>query len=242
VATHLEQHEADRKLAEARQFEAYNRLTAFMMHDLKNSAAQLRLIVENAERHRRNPAFVDDAIETIANAADRMTRLIDQLRGSPAPDRVSTIDVVEAAAAAIKRCAERRPAPDLVRGAAHVYVEADRERLVSALEHLIRNAQDATPEHGAVTVGVDCTASEALVSVSDTGAGMDAEFVRDRLFRPFDSTKGAKGMGVGAYQVREYVVALSGKLEVQSSPGCGARFLISLPLSSRAPAAVARVG
>jgi putative PEP-CTERM system histidine kinase len=80
VATHLAQHESDRKLAESRQFEAYHRLTAFVMHDLKNLAAQLSMIVSNADRHRRNPEFVDDAISTIANSTSRMQRLVDQLQ------------------------------------------------------------------------------------------------------------------------------------------------------------------
>jgi signal transduction histidine kinase len=65
---------------------------------------------------------------------------------------------------------------------------------------------------------------------------MDAEFVRDRLFRPFDSTKGAKGMGVGAYQVREYIQRLAGNVEVQSSPGQGTRFTISMPVCEPARA------
>ncbi|HYM35102.1 MAG TPA: XrtA/PEP-CTERM system histidine kinase PrsK, partial [Steroidobacteraceae bacterium] len=80
VATYLAQQEANRKLAESRQFEAFSRLTAFMMHDLKNAVAQLSLIVTNAARHKNNPAFIDDAIGTIGNATDRMTRLIDQLQ------------------------------------------------------------------------------------------------------------------------------------------------------------------
>ena len=95
VATQIAQQEADRKLTESRQFEAYNRLTAFMMHDLKNSAAQLRLIVDNYERHKRNPEFIDDAIGTIANAVERMTRLIDQLRGSTTPERLARVDLAD---------------------------------------------------------------------------------------------------------------------------------------------------
>lgn len=242
VATHLAQQEADRKLAESRQFEAYNRLTAFMMHDLKNSAAQLKLIVDNAERHKRNPEFVDDVIDTIANAAERISRLIEQLRGSAAPERIATVDLADAAREAIKRCAARRPAPTF-EGSSGLYVQASRERLIAALEHLLRNAQDATPESGAVTVELTSTTEGALLTIADTGVGMDAEFVRNRLFRPFDSTKGSKGMGVGAYQAREYVLALGGKLEVLSSPGRGARFLINLPLCARPAGAVAaRVG
>ncbi len=96
VASHIAQQDADRRLAESRQFEAYNRLTAFMMHDLKNSVAQLKLIVANAPRHKHKPEFIDDAMETIANAADRMTKLIEQLRGSTSADRHVEADVARA--------------------------------------------------------------------------------------------------------------------------------------------------
>ena len=77
VAVQLAQRRADEQLAESRQFDAYNRFAAFVMHDLKNSVAQLQLLVANAARHRHNPVFVDDAIGTIRNtvgahdAADR---------------------------------------------------------------------------------------------------------------------------------------------------------------------------
>jgi putative PEP-CTERM system histidine kinase len=230
VATHIAQHDADRKLAEGRQFEAYNRLTAFMMHDLKNSVAQLKLIVANAERHKRNPEFVDDAIGTIANASDRMTRLIEQLRGTPASARLIVVDLLELVRKAVASCAARNPRPTIDEASASVYVQADPERLVAVIEHVIRNAQDATMEQGAVQVGLRAEGSEVVLTVTDTGTGMEPEFVRDRLFRPFDSTKGSKGMGIGAYQAREYVRVLGGDVEVQSSPGRGTSFSISLPV------------
>ena len=68
-----------------------------------------------------------------------------------------------------------------------------------------------------------------LVSISDTGEGMNAEFIRERLFRPFDSTKGSHAMGIGAYQVREYARMLGGRLEVRSSAGQGTTFILQLP-------------
>ena len=118
-------------------------------------------------------------------------------------------------------------------------VLANAERLAVVIEHIIRNAQDATSETGAVSVSVGQDDHEAQLLVEDTGAGMEADFIRTRLFRPFDSTKGAKGMGIGAYQVREYIRLLGGDVEVQSSPGQGTRFAVSLPLSRSqdAPAA-----
>lgn len=228
VATHLAQHEANRRLAEVSQFETYNRLTAFLMHDLKNSLAQLSLLVANASRHKRNPEFIDDAIETIANTVERITRLIEQLRGDSAPVRHTEVELSEVARTAVARCAQRPPVPVLARTQAAA-VRADPDRLTAIIEHLIRNAQDASDSHGSITIDMYRNETSVVLTVSDTGSGMDAEFVRERLFRPFDSTKGSKGMGVGAYQVREYVRMLGGRVEVQSSPGKGTRFSISLP-------------
>ena len=149
VATHLAQHEADRRLAESRQFEAYNRLTAFMMHDLKNSVAQLQLIVANAERHKRNPEFIDDAIEhdrqhgRAHDAADRAAA------GPIAPDRGCRQwiwrDLRARGGRTLQRA--RRPCRALQRRPA-APVRADPERLTAVIEHVIRNAQDATPRDG----------------------------------------------------------------------------------------------
>jgi putative PEP-CTERM system histidine kinase len=234
VATHVAQHRADQRLAESRQFEAYNRLTAFMMHDLKNAIAQLQLIVSNAEKHRRNPEFVDDALLTIGGTVERLNQLVGHLRGGPGGRPASPVDVVAAAERAAARCADRSPRPEveepLARGRC---VSAEPERLISVIEHVIRNAQDATDARGRVTVRVEPSEEGIVLTVADTGCGMSAEFVRERLFRPFDSTKGPKGMGIGAYQVREYARSLGGDVEVQSRPGSGTRFSIKLPCPSR---------
>jgi putative PEP-CTERM system histidine kinase len=228
VATHLAQQEANRRLAEVSQFETYNRLTAFLMHDMKNSVAQLSLLVANAARHKRKPEFVDDAIETIANTVERITRVIEQLRGDSAPARHADVDLGEIARSAVAHCGGRQPLPVLTTAGAAA-VCADPERLTAVVEHLIRNAQDASDAHGKITIEVGREGGSAVLVVTDTGCGMDAEFIRERLFRPFDSTKGSKGMGIGAYQVREYVRTLGGRVEVQSSPGRGTRFSVSLP-------------
>ena len=253
VATHLAQHEADRRLGENRQFEAYHRLTAFVMHDLKNLAAQLALIVSNAERHKRNPEFVDDAIGTIANSTARMQRLIEQLQRREIQGATQRIALAEVARRAAQHCAARMPVPVVQPDAVDVVVECDPERLGVIVEHVIRNAQDATPEDGSVTLGVGVGAvgsppdqglsatdtnarlrvPHAVLTVSDTGSGMSREFVQDRLFKPFDTTKGSKGMGIGAYQVREYVQSLGGRVEVESERGRGTQFRLLLPLAEK---------
>lgn len=227
VATQLAQHDADRRLAESRQFEAYNRLTAFMMHDLKNSVAQLQLLVTNAERHKHNPEFIDDAIETIDNTVDRMTRLIEQLRQSTTGHIVQTVRLDDLVRNTVDRCSLRSPVPRFEAQDHAIYVKADPQRLSAVVEHVIRNAQDAAPG-GEVSVELASADGVATLAVTDNGKGMDPEFVRERLFRPFDSTKGSKGMGIGAYQTREYVQMLGGHVEVQSSPGRGTRFSITL--------------
>jgi putative PEP-CTERM system histidine kinase len=229
VATHLAQHAADRKLVENRQFEAYSRLTAFMMHDLKNSVAQLRLVVSNAVKYRHQPEFVDDAMATIDNAAQRMTRLVDQLRLGAAGAVRRPLKLDELIHAALGRCAANAPQPVLGTASTGLIVEADQEHLTSVIEHVIRNAQDATPDDGVVSVDISQNGAEITIAVTDTGRGMEADFVRNRLFRPFDSTKGSAGMGIGAYQAREYVISLGGSVNVQSTPGQGTRFAITLP-------------
>jgi len=237
VAVHIAQQEADRRLAEVRQFEAYNRLAAFMMHDLKNSAAQMQLIVTNAARHKHNPQFIDDAVDTISNAVARINGLIQQIKGETSSHIPQSVDLDVVVKAAVRRCVDRLPVPVLLE-AQSLRISADATKFGSILEHIIRNAQDATPPDGEVTVALKQVHDDAQLSVHDTGCGMDAEFVRERLFRPFDSTKGSQGMGIGAYQAREYVRALGGDVEVWSAPGQGTRFSITLPLASKAANAV----
>jgi putative PEP-CTERM system histidine kinase len=230
VAVQLAQQQADAKLTEGRQFDAYNRFAAFVMHDLKNSVAQLQLLVANAARHRHDPEFVEDAISTISNAVERMTRLIEQLQGRDLAGTRREVDLASVARAAVARAQARRPAVTVSGALDGVTVNADPERLTTILDHVIRNAQDATPPGGSVELLLAADGGNARLTVSDTGAGMDPEFVRQRLFRPFDTTKGSKGMGIGAYQVREYVRSLGGDVDVQSTPGVGTQFCIRLGL------------
>ena len=231
VATHVDQAESDRRLAESSQFGTYNRLTAFLMHDLNNLIAQQSLVVKNAEKHRHNPQFVDDAIDTIAHSVARMRRLMEQLSSGSAQSVMRRIELAEVLQRAAQRVEPRQPSPVVSVNGAGIHVQADPERLTTVAEHLIRNAQDATDEDGEVTVDVQVTDSIVTVTISDDGCGMTPEFIRERLFRPFDSTKGSQSMGVGAYQAREYVRQLGGQLDVASTPGEGTAFSLRLPLA-----------
>ena len=230
IALLLTQQNAERRLAESRQFDVYNRFAAFVMHDLKNSVAQLQLVVQNAARHRHNPQFIDDAISTTANSVERMTGLIAQLQARDVHGHVSDVELAPLVEAATTRARVRAPVPAFTNDGAAPVVRADAEKLGAVLDHVIRNAQEATGEAGQVRIELESGAERARLVVRDDGPGMDEQFVRESLFRPFHTTKGSKGMGIGAYQAREYVHSLGGSVEVQSSPGRGTAFCITLPL------------
>jgi len=100
----------------------------------------------------------------------------------------------------------------------------------------VQNAQEATPASGAIRVQVARSVGKTVLEVVDEGEGMSPEFVRDRLFRPFDSTKGRNGMGIGAYEVREFINGLGGEVNVESLPGKGTRFRIAIPVAETTPA------
>jgi putative PEP-CTERM system histidine kinase len=233
VATLLAQQAADQRLAESRQFDAFNRFAAFVMHDLKNSVAQLQLLTSNAARHRHNPEFVDDAFVTIENTAARISRLIAQLQSRDVRASQRKIDAAHILEMAVRRCSGNSPSPIFETPSGSWCVMADPERLAAVFEHVVRNAQDAAGATGEVRVALERTEDRLAVTIADTGPGMDPEFVRDRLFRPFDSTKGSTGMGVGAYQARAYVLELGGTVEVRSAPGSGTRFVIRIPLCQK---------
>lgn len=230
VATHLAQHEAEQRLAESTQFEAYSRLAAFLLHDLKNAAAQLRMVVANAGRHKHNPDFIDDAIETVANAADRISGLIDQLGRGTGNEVERPVRIEDVVAAVIERNIDRKPCPSLIVEKRGLYADVGSEQLGSVVEHLIRNAQDATPSDGRIEVLVQQVKETAVIEISDTGHGMTNAFVRDRLFKPFESTKGGRGMGIGAYQAREFARSHGGDICVESSPGRGTTVRVMLPI------------
>jgi len=232
VAAVLAQSLVQEKLAETRQFEALNRLSAFLMHDLKNIVAEQELVLANAQRFRHRADFIDDAFTTIRGGTERIKKVLERLATAshtkPAPGRV---DVSKLLMEVRSECADRQPIPEIDTNAQAAWVRMDRDELTSVLLHLVRNAQDATPAHGRINIGLTPGAGELVITVSDTGCGMDAAFVRDRLFRPFDTTKGAAGMGIGAYQARHVVHLAGGELDVTSRVGVGTTFTVRLPAS-----------
>ena len=216
-------------LAEARQFDAYNRMSAFVVHDLKNLVAQLSLMLRNAERHVANPMFQRDMLETVEHAVERMNRLLMQLRSGTTPvekaapvDLASVMQRVHTAHAGQDHVIEMDVEPGL-RALGHA------DRLVRVLGHLVQNSIDASCAGSCVRVRAWREKASAMIEVRDEGQGMTEAFVREQLFKPFRTTK-PTGMGIGAYESHQYISELGGRIDVQSAPGIGTQVRVQLPL------------
>ncbi|MBL8253684.1 MAG: PEP-CTERM system histidine kinase PrsK [Candidatus Competibacter sp.] len=231
VAGYVALLDSSEALSEARQFEAFHRLSAYVVHDLKNIAAQLTLVVGNADRHKSNPAFIEDAFGTVANATRRMNRLLTQLRTERPSGRIRSLALADAARQAIATRTHLPPEPVLrLEPDDDPWVRVDQERLIAVLEHLIQNAQEATGPNGQIEARVRTEGEMAVVAIRDDGCGMNEQFIHERLFRPFTTTKGNAGMGIGVYESREFARGAGGELAVESSPGKGTTFFLKLPL------------
>lgn len=232
LANHLAQKQATDALLVAKQFDSFNRMSAFVVHDLKNLVAQLSLMLSNAEKHKDNPEFQEDMLSTVQNSVDRMNRLLTQLRsgGASAKTEVALFAMLQSV---LEAKAALKPHPVLKADDESLLVRADAEKLTRVIGHIVQNACEATHYDGSVDVRLYARERFAVIEVEDNGRGMDEDFIRDRLFRPFDSTKNS-GMGIGAYECREYIRELGGQIEVKSIPDKGTLFKIFIPLSNNA--------
>ena len=229
AASFLAQMQATEALLEVRKFDAFNRMSAFVVHDLKNIVTQLSLMMKNAQRHSQNPEFQQDMLLTVENSLDRMRQLMLQLREGATPPGTAVgvnlseiVDRIEATAAGRGRKLE-------VEIIHRIGTRGHEERLERIIGHVVQNAFDATTAAGRVRLSLGRQGGQARIEVADTGQGMSQEFIRDRLFKPFQTTKQA-GMGIGAYESFQYVQELGGKIEVDSELNHGTKVTILLPL------------
>lgn len=225
----LGQMQASEALLEVRKFDSFNRMSAFVVHDLKNIVAQLSLMLKNAERHRDNPEFQKDMLLTVENSVERMRQLMLQLREGATPldgprgiDLADAVRRIQSAKSGQGREVELTIEERLV-------ARGHEDRIERVIGHLVQNALEATEQGGRVWIRLARQGNHALVEVGDNGHGMSPEFVRERLFKPFQTTK-PTGMGIGAYESFQYVHELGGKLSVDSAVDVGTQVALSLPL------------
>ncbi len=228
AASTLAEAHGQQALVNAQRFEDFNRRFAFILHDIKNLVSQLSLVSRNAERHADNPEFRADMIETLKSSVGKMKELLLRIapKGEPRALHPLPVELRPLLTAAIAAHHHRHPVTLL--GDTQAWVVTDPAALEQAFGHLLHNAIDASPADSPVTVRVSRTHDRVAIAIADLGPGMDADFVRNRLFQPFASTKQG-GFGVGAFEAKSLVVAMHGRLTVESRPGQGSRFIITLP-------------
>lgn len=229
AASYLAQQEAANALLVARQFESFNRMSTFVVHDLKNLVSQLSLLLSNVEKHKNNPEFQKDMIDTVDLSVQKMKRLLQKLNVGNSVEKPAPllIENLLQQAVAAKSAAEPKPVLEILGHGLEVL--ANWASLEQVIGHLMQNAIEATPKDGQVLVRLTKGEGTAIVEIQDTGHGMSVEFIHERLFKPFESTKSA-GMGIGVFESREYVHELGGQIEVVSSESSGTTFRIILPL------------
>ncbi|MDP3614512.1 MAG: PEP-CTERM system histidine kinase PrsK, partial [Rubrivivax sp.] len=204
AAGYLAQMQATEALLDARKFDAFNRMSAFVVHDLKNIVAQLSLMLKNAERLHDNREFQQDMLLTVESSLEKMRRLMLQLREGATPPGGSRGVELSPILQRLAKMVQNQGRELQLEEADRLSTRGHEERLERVLGHLVQNALDATPPEGRVWIQVRRFSGQVKVEVGDSGVGMSEEFVRTRLFRPFNTTK-RNGMGIGTYESFQYI-------------------------------------
>lgn len=219
------------RMAEAREMEAYQTMATFLVHDLKNAVSGLRLMARNLETQFENPEFREDAVRAVSKSVDRfdhliqrMTRLRHQMQIEPVLCNLNTL---------VEETLDRLgDLPDTIIETNLQdlpEINLDREQIISVLINLVLNASQASSDGVVIRINTGSTNGQISLEVTDDGPGMDEDFIRTKLFRPFQSTK-KQGMGIGLFQSRTIIEAHGGRISVDSEVGVGTTFRISLPL------------
>ncbi len=218
------------ELIQNQKLHLFNQLSIFVMHDLKNAASLLSLILQNAPAHINDPDFQEDLLSTISSASKRLEKVMAKLRALKPPEEqelkpIDVNDVINKQVENFQRLCtgieiEWRPGTE-------VFCMANEELLRKVLENLFMNAKDALNEQGKIKIFVEELGKEVKISISDNGPGIPLDFLESKLFKPFQTTK-KDGLGVGLWQVKNFVKAMKGKILVKTSPGRGTTFEIIL--------------
>ena len=223
-----------KKLAENKELDTYNRMSAYVLHDLKNAAGNLSLILQNAPRFIQDKDFQDDMLSTIAEALARIDKVTAKLAAIPGKEEL-TVELFTLAPFVDHLMERLRPRLtgltlhlDLEDG---IQVRTDPAVLDKILENLVVNATEAVPSGGEITLTATRRNGEVAITVADNGPGMPEAFVQEHLFRPFQTTK-MKGSGLGLWQVKNLTEQIGARIELDNRPGSGAAFTLTLPVQA----------
>ncbi|MBV8652068.1 MAG: PEP-CTERM system histidine kinase PrsK [Alphaproteobacteria bacterium] len=235
AASYIAEEETSRALLDAQQLEMFNKRFAFVIHDIKNIVSQLSLVLSNVERHGDNPEFQRDVISTVRHSVGRMKGLLEQIsQAKRASSESAPFDLAPFDLAGLVRRdwggkEALYPRLRLALPEDVCTIRGEAETVSQVLRHVVQNALEAISEDGQVELRLERDGIFALLMIADDGPGMTPEFIRDTLFRPFGTTK-KSGYGIGAYQARELIRQMGGRLEVTSATGEGTQVRIYLPL------------
>lgn len=225
------------RLAEERraaaELEALHRLSAFCLHDLKNLANRLGVVVQNAAAHGQDPAFQASAMQIVTSTVGTMNELMTKLARLPRKSGASEwVDVGEVIAETVGSFEAGRPVKVKVGGEAVPPVKVPRGELQQVLLNLLLNAQQAqqaqSAANGEIRIETREVEGSVVVTVTDQGPGIDSHQLRT-LFEPFRTTKDG-GLGIGLYECRRIIEAQRGKIRFDSEPGRGTEVRIELPI------------
>ena len=220
------------RLRQTKELEAFQTMSAFFMHDLKNLASKLSLVTQNLPLHMDNPEFRTDALKTISQSVSKINKMSSRLsllsQKIDLSFRDTNInDLITAAIYDAKEYVKAQVRQNFDQNMPLLPI--DQEQMHKVLENLLMNAYDATGNDGQISVATSSQDNWVEISVSDTGCGISKEFMERNLFRPFQTTK-KQGMGIGLYHCKTIIDAHGGKLNVESEEGKGSVFKILLPL------------
>ena len=219
-------------LLQAREMEAFQTISAFFVHDLKNTASTLSLMLQNLPAHYDDPEFRKDALRGLGKSVDRINELIGRLTLLRQEINVALREAdLNEVVAGVLGSFDGLPRVKIERafGSDVPRVKIDADKIQKVVSNLVTNAIDAGGDDGQITVITAARNGWASISVADKGCGMSPEFIRHSLFRPFQTTK-KKGIGIGMFLSKMVVEAHGGKIEVDSQPAKGTTFHVLLPI------------
>ncbi|HLH57355.1 MAG TPA: XrtA/PEP-CTERM system histidine kinase PrsK [Verrucomicrobiae bacterium] len=222
------------RLSQSKQLEAFQAMSAFFVHDLKNTASTLSLMLHNLPLHYQDPEFREDAFRGISKTVAHIDHLISRLtvlRHDLAlqPSDCNLNDLV----VDLLKLHEKPPGIEIEMDLSKIPVASlDEAQIRKVLLNLLLNAQEASPNGGKVRIETGQRNGWIVLTVTDNGCGMSSEFIQRSLFRPFKSTK-QRGLGIGMFHCKMIVEAHRGKIEVESKIGRGTSFRVLLPLPVR---------
>jgi putative PEP-CTERM system histidine kinase len=234
AAAGLRNIQLSQRLLQAKELEAFQAMSAFFVHDLKNTASTLNLMLQNLPVHFDAPAFREDTLRGISKTVNHINHLIGRLSllRHELQIRPAESDLNELVSKALDGW-EKTSDVALVKDFHPLpKVFLDREQMLKVVTNLVLNATEAVSGKGHVRVETSQHNGWVVLSVADNGCGMSAEFLNRSLFRPFQTTK-KRGLGIGMFQSKMIVEAHGGRIEVESELGKGTTFRVLLPLQTQ---------